>query len=137
MQGDKSIRIHRPHVAGPKPTLPDRLGGGLRVLPISAHYDAARHQNFANFPKGQRCARRISDTHQNRALCHAHRPQARLPIVMAPVTYKLAAQRRDAHGTLPLAIDLHKFIAQDFDRLHNIGHIHRTAGVGDGLDPLA
>ena len=56
---------------------------------------------------------------------------------MAPVTDKFTAQGGDAHGTLPLAIDLHKFIAQDFDRLHNIGHIHRTAGVGDGLDPLA
>ena len=56
---------------------------------------------------------------------------------MAPVTDKFAPQGGNAHRALSLAIDLHKFIAQNVDSLHNVGHIHGTTGIGNGLETLA
>ena len=122
-----AARVERAHVAGPQPAVAQRLGRGGGVAPVAGHHDVAAADDLADLARRERPPVGADD----RDLDAAARPADRAEDRLVGERVVGAAQARDRHRRLALAVDLREHRAEGGERLLQLLDVHRPAAVDD------
>src|SRR5919106_449367 len=134
-QRQKTVAVDRADVAGVQPAAAQRRGARFGVAPIPAHHAVAAHQDLADLARGERPIVLVRDHDLDHRLRRADRGEALRVAGVRDIGMRPLVQGGKAHRALALAVDLGEAIAEHVVGAIEIGEVHRTAAVDDGLEP--
>ena len=134
LEGQEAVFVHDPQVAAVQPAAVKRGPRGFRVVPVTEHDRIAAQQHLAQLAGRQGAVLPVRDPDLDHGLGAPDRGEPGLVARVVPVHVLGARERRDGHGALALAVDLHEALAQARHGLLQVLHVHGAAAVNHGLE---
>jgi hypothetical protein len=112
-----SLGVDAADVAGVQPAVPQRLGGGIGLVPVAGHDHVAPDHHFADLGGGEFPAVLVDDADLDVGARDADALQALPPPGMVSVGVVCLGQGGDRHRRLALPVDLGQAGAEDTERV--------------------
>ncbi len=133
VQREEALGVEAADVAGVQPPAAQRLGGGLRLVPVAGHHHVATHDDLAGLAGRERVVGIVDDAHLDVGARHADAVHVLTPPRIAAVGVVGLGQRGDGHRRLALPVDLGEARPEQVERVLQVGEVHRRAAVDDRL----
>src|SRR4029079_6419287 len=128
-----SAEVEAADVAGVQPGAPQRLGGGIGLVPVAGHHHVAADHHFADLAGGELAAVVVDDTNLDARAGDAYSRHAVAPAGMVAVGMVRLRQGGDRHRRLALPVDLGQAGTEEGEGVLQVGEVHRRAAVDDRL----
>ena len=132
-QREVPVGVEAADVAGVQPASPQRLGGGIGLLPVAGHDHVAPDHHLADLAGGEVAVGVVDDADLDVGAGDADALQAVPPPGMVPVGVVCLGQGGDRHRRLALPVDLGQAGAEDGEGVLQVGQVHRCAAIDDRL----
>ena len=128
------VGVEASDVAGVQPASPQRLGGGIGLVPVASHDHVAPDDHLADLVDGEFAAIVVDDADLDVGAGETDALQAFPPPRVVPVGVVGLGQGGDRHRRLPLPVDLGEARTEDGEGILQVRQVHRCAAIDDRLE---